>query len=108
MQNVTPRVRVPATASAGEVIAIRTMISHPMHTGFGTDSDGAAVPRHIINRFTCTFNGETVVDIAIAPGISANPYFEFEALVPDSGEFLFTWHDDDGTVYTESSRIEVA
>lgn len=106
--NVTPRVRVPREASAGEAVSIRSLISHPMESGVRRDSDGNTIPRSIINRFTCTFNGETVVDVTMEPSISTNPYFQFEAVVPESGTFAFTWYDDDGSVYEDSADITVA
>lgn len=105
--NVTPRVRVPREASAGEAVSIRTLISHTMESGVRRDSDGNTIPRSIINRFTCTFNGETVVDVTMEPSISTNPYFQFEAIVPESGTFAFTWYDDDGSVYEDSADIAV-
>lgn len=106
--NVKPRVRVPRDATAGEVITIKTLISHPMESGQRRDGDGNIIPRSIINRFTCEFNGETVIDVAMEPAISTNPYFEFEATVPESGTFVFTWYDDDGDVYTDSKDIAVS
>lgn len=106
-KNVTPRVRVPKKADAGEVITIKTLISHPMESGQRKDKEGALIPRSIINRFTCTFNGETVIDVAMEPAISTNPYFEFQAKVPESGSFTFTWHDDDGSIYEETKEIAV-
>jgi len=106
--NVKPRVRVPGSASAGETIVIKTLISHPMESGQRKDSDGNTIPRSIINRFTADFNGSNVIDVKMEPAISTNPYFEFEAVVPESGEFTFTWYDDDGSVYEESKPIEVA
>lgn len=102
-----PRVRVPRTASVDEVVLVRTLINHPMENGHRIDADGNTVPRHIINRFTCTFNGETVIDMEIEPSLSANPFIEFEARVPESGEFAFTWLDDDGSVYEDSASITV-
>jgi sulfur-oxidizing protein SoxZ len=105
--NVKPRVRVPSSASAGETITLKTLISHPMESGQRKDSDGNVIPRSIINRFTCEFNGVNVVDFAMAPAISTNPYFEFEAVVPESGEFKFTWYDDDGSVYEETKSVAV-
>jgi len=103
--NVKPRVRVPRDATAGEVITIKTLISHPMESGQRRDGDGNTIPRSIINRFTCEFNGEAVIDVKMEPAISTNPYFEFEATVPESGTFEFTWYDDDGDVYTESLSL---
>jgi sulfur-oxidizing protein SoxZ len=105
--NVKPRVRVPKEASAGEEITIKTLISHPMESGQRKDGDGNPIPRSIINRFVVAFNGENVIDVALEPAISTNPYFEFQAIVPESGTFAFTWYDDDGSVYEESKDIAV-
>lgn len=106
--NVTPRVRVPRDASAGETITIKTLISHPMESGQRKDSDGNAIPRSIINRFTCAFNGENVIDVTLEPAISTNPFLEFQAVVPEAGSFDFTWYDDDGDIYTETKDIAVS
>ena len=106
--NVKPRVRVPKTASKDEVIQIKTLISHKMESGQRKDKDGNVIPRSIINRFHVTFNGTDVLDVAMDPAISTNPYFEFEAKVPESGEFVFTWYDDDGSVYEDKHSVEVS
>ncbi len=106
-EGVKPRVKVPKSASAGETIVIKTLISHKMESGQRKDGDGNVIPRSIINRFTCDFNGENVIDVTLEPAISTNPYLEFAALVPETGEFKFTWYDDDGSVYEESKKIAV-
>ena len=105
---VKPRVKVPKTASAGDTITIKTLISHKMESGQRKDSDGNTIPRSIINRFTAEFNGQMVVDVEMQPAISTNPYFQFQSVVPESGEFVFTWYDDDGDVYTTSKKIDVS
>lgn len=106
--NVKPRVRVPKTASKDEVITIKTLISHQMESGQRKDKDGEVIPRSIINRMTVEFNGQSVLDMTLEPAISTNPYVEFQAKVPESGEFKFTWYDDDGSVYEDVQKIEVA
>ncbi|MDH3263075.1 MAG: thiosulfate oxidation carrier complex protein SoxZ [Paracoccaceae bacterium] len=106
-EDVKPRVRVPKTAAAGETIVIKTLINHVMESGQRKDSSGNPIPRQIINRFTCEFNGQMVLDVTLEPAISTNPYFEFEAVVPESGEFKFTWYDDDGSVYETTEAITV-
>ncbi|MGO4916698.1 thiosulfate oxidation carrier complex protein SoxZ [Pseudogemmobacter sp. W21_MBD1_M6] len=106
--NVKPRVKVPKSAAAGSAITIKTLISHPMESGQRKGSDGNLVPRSIINRFTCDFNGQNVVDVTLEPAISTNPYFEFEATVPEAGDFKFTWYDDDGSVYEDTQSITIA
>ncbi|MEL6125243.1 MAG: thiosulfate oxidation carrier complex protein SoxZ [Pseudomonadota bacterium] len=105
---VKPRVKVPKTAAAGETITIKTLISHKMESGQRKDDDGNIIPRSIINRFTADFNGQNVIDVTLEPAISTNPFFEFEAVVPEPGEFTFTWYDDDGDVYDTSKKITVS
>ena len=104
---VKPRVKVPKKAAAGDVITIKTLISHKMESGQRKDKEGNVIPRSIINRFTCDFNGENVLDIKLEPAISTNPFFEFEAKVPEAGEFQFTWYDDDGSVYEAAKSIAI-
>ena len=102
-EGVKPRVKVPKSAAAGEAITIKTLISHKMESGQRKDKEGKP-----INRFTCEFNGQNVVDVVLAPAISTNPYFEFQAKVPEAGEFTFTWYDDDGSVYTAKEKIAIS
>jgi sulfur-oxidizing protein SoxZ len=104
---VKPRVKAPKSAAAGEVVTLKTLISHTMESGQRKDKDGNVIPRSIINRFTCDFNGKNIIDVAMEPSISTNPYFEFEAVVPEAGDFKFTWYDDDGSVYEESKSVKI-
>lgn len=108
MTTVRPRIRVPKTAAAGEIVTIKTLVNHEMETGLRRDGDGKVIPRSIINRFTCDFNGVNVLDVAIEPTVSANPFFEFDAKVDVSGEFKLTWYDDNGDVHEASKSIIVA
>jgi sulfur-oxidizing protein SoxZ len=107
MATPKPRVKVPKKASKGDVITIKTLISHTMESGQRKDKEGNLIPRQIINKFTCEFNGNTVFACDIDPAVSANPFFEFTAKVEESGTFVFTWVDDDGSVYSTESKIEV-
>ena len=107
-EGVKPRVRVPKTAAVGETITIKTLISHQMESGQRRDDNGEIIPRSIINRFTVEFNGQSVLDVQMEPSISTNPFFEFDAIVPEAGTFAFTWYDDDGSVYEASKDIEIA
>ena len=107
MATPRPRVKVPKSAAADEVITIKTLISHDMESGQRKDKEGNVIPRKIINKFTCDFNGQPVFSCDIEPAVSANPYFEFNAKVPESGTFKFAWVDDDGSVYETEEKIEV-
>ncbi|MBD1544977.1 thiosulfate oxidation carrier complex protein SoxZ [Roseibium aggregatum] len=102
-----PRVKVPKKASKGEVITIKTLISHPMESGQRKDKKGEVIPRQIINKFTCEYNGQVVFSCDLEPAVSANPYLEFNAKVEDSGTFKFTWLDDDGSTYSTENKLTV-
>jgi sulfur-oxidizing protein SoxZ len=107
-EDIRPRIRLPRSARAGEAVLVKTLVNHEMETGQRRDASGAVIPRRILNRFTCEYNGRMVVDFALEPAISANPYLEFEAVVDQSGEFVFTWYDDDGTVHVHRQEMTVS
>jgi sulfur-oxidizing protein SoxZ len=106
--NVVSRLLVPPTATKGQVITIKTLIQHPMYSGYTKDSSGKTIPREIINSFTCTFNGQQVFKMDLNPAISANPFIEFPVKVDQSGTFEFTWVDDNGSVYKNQAQITVS
>jgi sulfur-oxidizing protein SoxZ len=106
--DIRPRIRLPRSARAGESIVVKTLVNHEMETGQRRDASGAVIPRQILNRFTCAFNGRMVVDFTLEPAVSANPYLEFEAVVDQSGEFVFTWYDDNGIVHEHRQEMTVS
>jgi sulfur-oxidizing protein SoxZ len=108
MTDALSRVRVPPKAAKGEVIEIRAVITHPMESGQRVNELGQRVPRKIINRFVCSYNGVEVFAADWFPGVTANPYLSFHTVATESGHVTFAWIDDDGTVYTASAAIEVA
>lgn len=101
------RLRVPTIAKRGEVIEIRTMVEHPMETGFRLDNVGKPIPRHIATGFRCAYNGRQVFHATLHPAVSANPYFVFYLVAQESGQLEFSWTDDrDGTI-TETGQLLV-
>ena len=55
-----PRLKLPKEAKKGEVIEIKTLLPHIMESGQRKDKDGKTIPRKIINKFACEFNGKPV------------------------------------------------
>ena len=103
-----PRLKIPKEAKKGELIEIKTLMPHIMESGQRKDKDGKAIPRKIINKFACEFNGQPVFSADLDPAIAANPYLQFFAKVEESGTFKFTWTDDDGSFITAEEKITVA
>jgi sulfur-oxidizing protein SoxZ len=103
----TIRIRLPQTIRKGDVIEVKTLIAHAMESGQRRDGRGAMIPRKILNRFTCAYNGRPVIDMSLAPAIAANPYIAFFIRAAESGTLDFAWTDDDGTVFKESQKFTV-
>jgi sulfur-oxidizing protein SoxZ len=107
MATPTPRVRMPTTAKKGEIIEVKTLISHDMESGQRKDADGKIVPRRIINRFEATYNDKPVFIAEWHPSVSANPYQSFFVRADESGTLSFAWTDDDGSVYRATTKLTV-
>ena len=103
----TARVRMPESAKRGEVFEIRTMVQHPMESGFRLDNRGKEIPRHIVESFVCNYNGKEIFRATLHPAVSTNPFFTFYVVAAESGELSFTWQDDQGGVATATQRLTV-
>lgn len=102
------RIAVPDTAKQGEVIEIKTLIAHPMETGFRRDSVGKAIPRNILTEFVCLYNGTEVFRADFQPAVAANPFVTFFTTATESGDLEFRWTDQEGTTISETAKITVA
>jgi sulfur-oxidizing protein SoxZ len=100
-------INVPKKARRGDVIEIKTLMSHIMETGFRHTSAGDLVPRDIITSFVCRYNGAEVFRADFFPAIAANPYVSFFTVAKDSGKFEFEWIGDNGFAETASAAITV-
>ncbi len=100
-------INVPKSAKRGEVIAIKTLISHEMETGYRHDNVGKLIPRNIISEFVCTYNGEEIFRAALHPAIAANPFLSFFTVATESGTITFQWTGDNGFSQSESVPITV-
>ena len=100
-------VNVPAKAKRGEVIEIKTLISHPMETGYRHDTNGAPIPRDIIHTFVARYNGEEVFRADLHLAIAANPFITFFTLASESGVIELTWTPDHGEPVTQKANITV-
>ena len=98
---------VPSSVRRGEIFEVRALIAHPMETGFRAGAEGKVLPRDIIQRFVCRYNGEPVFEAELYSAISANPYLVFHTLASASGTLEFEWQGDNGFAQTERVAITV-
>ena len=104
---VSALINVPKKAGRGDIIEIKTLMSHIMETGFRHTAAGEIVPRDIITSFTCRYNGVEVFRADLFPAISANPFIAFFITATESGTFEFSWIGDRGFSETASASITV-
>lgn len=100
-----PRVSVPNPFPADAAGEVRTLIMHPMETGYRPDEGGEPVPRRIIESFSVRLDGAPVVDLRLYPAVSANPYFSFYLRAGSSGELSLRWTEDTGRSLEERVTV---
>ena len=103
-----PRIKLPDSVKTGDIIEVKTLITHVMETGHRKDRDGNPIARDIINTFVAKFGDAEVFRAELGPGISANPYISFQLRVPGPGTFEFAWIDDKGVKIVETTPLNVA
>lgn len=100
-------INMPKTAPQGSVIEIKTLISHPMETGYRPGPDGRLMPRNIITEFVCRYDGEEIFRAELSPASAANPYLTFTTVATRSGTLSFTWRGDDGFSQSQDVALTV-
>ena len=100
-------INAPKSAKRGEVIEIKTLAGHAMETGFRRTQTGELIPRDIISRLVCTYNGVEVFRAELHPAMAANPLLAFTTVATESGTLEFKWAGDNGYAVTQSVSITV-
>ena len=100
-------INVPPKAKRGDIIEIKTLMSHIMETGYRRTAAGDIVPRDIITSFSCRYNGTEVFRADLFPAIAANPFISFFTIAAESGTFEFEWIGDNGFSATAKAAITV-
>ena len=104
-------VTMQRSAKRGELIEIRTLIAHPMETGYRPGEDGRVRPRDLIRRFSCHYEDgradELVFSAELFPAVAANPLIAFFTVATASGSLRFSWEGDNGFAQVERVAISV-
>ena len=100
-------ISLPPRARRGDIIEIKTLISHPMESGYRVGTNGTLIPRDIIREFTCSYNGEEIFRAELSPAVAANPFLSFFTTATESGTLAFRWTGDNGFEATETAAITV-
>ena len=95
MSQSLARLQWPLAIQAGDVVKVRLLVQHPMHTGYQQDMQGRLIARNVLVWLTCTLDGLQVFRVEPSSGIAANPYF-------------VQWQDDLGVTGEWRQRMDVA
>ena len=101
------RIALPENTKAGELVEIKTLISHPMNTGFEYDNRGELIPRNILTEFQCYYLGKKVFHARFNPSVAANPYLSFYIKASASGAVEFVWIDQHGDITKNTKQLNV-
>jgi sulfur-oxidizing protein SoxZ len=100
-------INVPVKAKRGDIIEIKTLISHPMESGYRVGTNGQMIPRDIIHSFVCTYNGNEIFRAELSSAIAANPFISFFTVATESGSIAFEWTGDNGFAASERADITI-
>lgn len=102
-------ISLPRTIRRDEVFEVKTLIAHPMETGYRPGADGVILPRDLIRTFSCHFDDGAqevlVFSAQLHPAVSANPYLAFSLRVPKGGKLRLHWRGDRG--FSKSEIVDV-
>ena len=101
-------ITLPAVLRAGEPFEVKATVAHAMETGYRSSDDGTRLPRDLVRRFECRFDGELVFAADLFAAVSANPYLAFWLRVDRPGELSFRWHGDRGFEHRETRLLNLA
>ena len=77
---------------------VRSIIRHPMETGFRVDPEtGQVIPAHYITDVLCHHGDDVVLRCEWSRAVSKNPYLSFEFSGARPGESItLSWSDNHG------------
>ncbi len=100
-------ITVPPSARRGEVIEIRTLIQHPMETGYRPGADGKVWRATSSAASAAATTAAARSSAELYAAVAANPLISFHTVATASGTLTFTWEGDNGFMQSESVAIKV-
>lgn len=89
----------------GDVVTVKTLITHPMSVERKDPKTGATIEAHFIEEVVATHNGKVVMDLACGQAVSMNPFIEFQFKGGRKGDAVkLSWRDNKG----QSDSLDIA
>ena len=101
------RIKVPSSANKGDVVTVRTLVTHPMEL-VRRDEEGKVIDKNynFIYKVTATYNGKQVLEVETTQSVSENPLFSFPLKVDEPGTLTISFTDTHGKTYEGTAEIK--
>lgn len=97
--------RIRATAEGGNA-TVRVLMSHEMESGQRKDAAGKLIPALHISEVSASLNGTVVLTADWGPGVSKNPFLQFNVKDAKVGDKVaITWKDNVGNTRTDEVLV---
>lgn len=101
------RIRVPSTIKKGDVVRVKSIITHPMEI-VERDKQGKPIEKqyNFIHKVIVSYSGKEIAQFETTQAVSQNPYLSF-AFKPDKpGTLKITYLDTKGGKYEGTQEIK--
>ncbi|MFW8601796.1 thiosulfate oxidation carrier complex protein SoxZ [Desulfobacterota bacterium M19] len=101
------KIRLPRTIRKGQVIDVKTLIIHPMETGFRKDkATKRKVPAFYIDEVSVYYGGTLISRAKWTIAVSANPFMSFYVKADREAPLKIVWKDIKGGVYEKTVQVK--
>jgi sulfur-oxidizing protein SoxZ len=99
------RILLPESIQRGSLVHVRTLLSHPMHTGLFNTPDGEPIAAHFVQDVVVRYGEETIARFRWTSGISRDPFVSFPIRADREAPLRVTWTDNLGGVFEASAEV---
>ncbi len=105
----SPRIRLPQTMQAGEIVQVRTKVDHTSYTGLVL-RNGKIVreaPEFYVKQMLVFLDNQQVSEFRMSSAVSANPLIRFPLRVSTSGTLRVVFVNNEGQRWEASAPVKL-
>lgn len=107
MKNPKHTIKVLARVDAHGVVEVKSLIHHPMDSGFQFDEEFNPIPAHFIEVLTFKHKGRVVMRTDWGPAVSKDPFVSFRFRGGHKGDPIEVhWADNEGESDSLTAHVE--
>ncbi len=105
----SPRLRLPESIKAGDIIQVRTKLDHNSYTGLVLKGGAYAreAPEFYVKQLLVFFDDQRISEFQLTSAVSANPLIRFPLRVRHSGTLRVVFVNSEGQRWETAQRVRV-